>query len=94
MDLTGASDSDGELEAKHQGRYSPGRLDKSPPRWRSPGCRHNSHLDEVPKLSGLHLGAYTPSPPHPLGSGAPFLCHPRTQPFSFRPRTPSTCVSH
>ena len=42
VDLTAASDSDGEPEAKHQRQYSPRRSDRSPPRRRSPGYRHDS----------------------------------------------------
>ena len=41
VDLMAASDSDGELEAKHQRRYNPRRSDKSPSRRRSPGYRHD-----------------------------------------------------
>ena len=42
MDLTRASDSDGKPEAKHERRYSPRRTDRSPPRRRSPGYRHDN----------------------------------------------------
>ena len=51
-----------------------------------------SHLNGVPRLTDLHLGAYTPAPP--LEDGAWCPCQPRTRPSSSRLHTPTTCGVH
>ena len=73
MDLTGASDSDGEPEAKQQRRYSPRRPDRSLPRQQSPRYRHDSpparrrgaYRDERPDLRE-RSGHHDRHPPAPL----------------------------
>ena len=63
MDVTAASDSDGEPEAKHQRRYSPRRSDMSPPRRRS--AYRDERLD--PRDHSNHHNRQAPAPllPYP-----------------------------
>ena len=77
MDLTAASDSDGELEAKHQRQYTPRPPDRSPPRRRSPEYRHDrpparrrsAYRDATldPREHPRHHDRHTPDPllPYP-----------------------------
>ena len=91
VDLKATSDSEGELEAKHQRRYSPRRSDRSPSRCRSPGHRHDSPpLRRRNAYHDEHLDPREHPSRHDPYAAAPL----QPYPYSGDPHSPRVAMAH